>query len=617
VYSLRTKLVALSLVLVVLPGSVFGLVAFRDARRALYQAVGRQLATVANDAGHDLGGLLGEQRDKLHVWARQDVMREILIGDLDKRVARFLGSVQESNPGYVDLLCTDVDGRVVAASDPSLVGMPQAERAWFATARAGDDVLAGPMRLGATARRVLELATPVEDPEQPGTIIGVLRGRYDWGESTALLSAIRDEFAAVGLTVDVLVLDAGGTVISGSAGARLATLEGRNLRAEGWAAAEGLRGKGRHAFTSEPTAGVVVGYAPVAGARSDWSVLALQPERQALAPVYAMRRRLTLALGAVLVVGLALAIGLAERMIGPLRRLTEATRELARTGPPGGPVTVRRGDEIGELARSFNTMATALKRAQDDLAAAARLAFVGEVAAGIAHEVRTPLGILRGSAQILARLLAREAPSPARAPGGRNEGEETGKAPADDRPAELVQMIIEEVDRLDGVVTSLTELARPREPVREPTALGPLITRALDFVAAQAEAKAVTVRRELTAGACTAHCDPDQIYQVVLNIVVNALQMVPPGGAITARTQPAHGARVAFEISDNGPGIAPELRPHVFTPFVTSREGGTGLGLALVERVVRAHGGSVSVESEVGHGATFRVELPAADEEER
>jgi signal transduction histidine kinase len=235
-------------------------------------------------------------------------------------------------------------------------------------------------------------------------------------------------------------------------------------------------------------------------------------------------------------------------------------------------------------------MAGRLRRAQEDLLTAAKFAFVGEVAAGVAHEVRTPLGILRSSAQMLGRFL----------PAGRPES------------GELVEMIIEEVDRLDRVVAGLLELARPHEPLMEPTSLASVLTRALDFVDGQAREKGITIHRSFAADLDPARCDPEQIYQVALNLLVNALQILPPGGQITVRTLSARNRRVAFEVVDDGPGIPPELRERIFTPFFTLRRGGTGLGLALAQRVVQTHQGSLSVHSELGRGSTFRVELPIA-----
>ncbi len=174
-------------------------------------------------------------------------------------------------------------------------------------------------------------------------------------------------------------------------------------------------------------------------------------------------------------------------------------------------------------------------------------------------------------------------------------------------------MIVGEVDRLERVVAALTELGRPHEPSIEETLLAPLLTRAIEFVSGQAASQHITITPHF-AQPCLALCDPEQLYQVALNLLVNALHVLPSGGAIAIRTfGPAHG-RAGFEVADDGPGIPADIQSEIFTPFFTRREGGTGLGLAFVERVVVAHQGRVSVHDTPGGGATFRVELPAATE---
>jgi signal transduction histidine kinase len=172
-------------------------------------------------------------------------------------------------------------------------------------------------------------------------------------------------------------------------------------------------------------------------------------------------------------------------------------------------------------------------------------------------------------------------------------------------------MLIGEVDRLDRVVTGLTELARPRRLTVQPTPLHELLGRALDFVAGQAAEKGVTLQRTFGDGPCIAHCDPDEIYQVALNLIVNALQVTPRGGTIMVRTSTPRDGRVGFEVSDIGPGLSAERQAQIFTPFVSFREGGTGLGLAVAQRTVLAHGGTIAVRSSPGDGATFTVELPS------
>lgn len=568
---------------------VFALVALASARHALQNAVGRQLAEVAHDAAAELTELLARERAALATWARQDLMREILVGDVDKRIARLLTSLRGSDTGYLDLLCTDASGRVVAATDPHDVGEVHANDEWYRTALEGKEFLGGPLVMTGYRYPVLSIAAPIYDPDVPGSVMGVLLGLYDWQRAVALAERLRESSAALNLTVDVMILDADGVVIVETRGEKFAELARQNLRGAGWLAAQWPRPRLRPRFVYEPRAQALVGFAPLKAPASHWTALVLQPLHEALAPVYRLQRRLILVLVGVLCAGIGVAVLLAERMSRPLHELIRATQRIARGEQPLPPVRVRSRDEIGELAQAFNTMARDLKRAQDDLVEAAKFAFVGEVAAGVAHEVRTPLGILRSSAQLLGRSL----------PADRSDS------------AELVEIIVSEVDRLDGVVAGLLELARPREPQIEPTPLAELVARALDFVDARAREKDITIHRSLTAAQPPARCDPDQIYQVALNLLVNALQILPRGGRIAVRTLPAHDGRVGFAVSDNGPGIAEEMQERVFAPFFTMREGGTGLGLALVHRIVQAHQGLITLESQVGHGTTFIVELPA------
>lgn len=589
IHSLRAKLLLFSLLLVIVPGAVFAVIAFAGAHRALESAVGRQLAEVADDAADEVMQALADESKNMHGWAQQEIMRDVLVGDLDKRISRFLAAMKETHGRYRDLLCADAGGQVIAASSPALLGGSHLQRDSFRRARAGLEVLAGPVSTE-DGHAVIEIAAPIHDPDRPNLVIGALLGLYDWERSPELTERLQRNLAGLGITVDLLLLDEHGIVVAAPTAGRFGTLRGQNLRLAGWLSAQRRAPLQRRGYVVEPSAEALVGFARAKNSVRRWSALAMQPLGEALAPVYRMQRHLIVLLAMVLLGGLGIATVLADRMSRPLRELTQATRDIARVGAPRTPVAVRSQDEIGQLATAFNSMMTELKEAQADLMVAAKFAFIGEVAAGIAHEIRTPLGIMRSSAQLLARSL-----------------------PRTDGPQELVETIVDEVDRLDRVVDGLLQLARPRAPLIEPTQLAAVLERALDFVAAQAREKHVGIERHLGSRQPPARCDPDQMYQVALNLIVNALQILPPGGTITVRTLPALNGRVAFEVSDDGPGIAPEARQRIFTPFFTMREGGTGLGLALVQRVVQAHKGVVSVETMVGRGTTFRVEVPTAE----
>lgn len=584
VRSLQGKLLALSLLLVVVPGAVFAWIALGSARSALEHAVGRQLAEVAQDSSERVEAEIGRAEALIRSWSRRIPFAMVSTrhrAGLDD----VLLALQHDGGTVRALSVLDSAGTLLAHAGRAPRVAATADVPWMKAVIRGETVLLPLPRDGEEV--AFAIATPIVDADGDA-VAGVLVAEYPWEPIDGSLQHAQHDLAALGLAVSILVVDRAGRVIGGGSWQEPSTLLGRDLIADGWHSPALAQEKQKPSYTHEHAAGALVGYAPVAS-RLGLVALAVQPIDEAIAPVRQLQRHLVVTLAAVLLVGLALATFFAERLGSPIRDLTAATREIARTGTTSHPVVTSSHDEIGELASSFNRMASDLTRARDDLLSASRLALLGELAAGMAHEIRTPLGIVRSSAQLL----------------GRRIGD------GDARNTEMIEMIVSEADRLDRVVGSLLEIARPHEPLLEATPLGPVLGRALDLLATQAEERGITLQRHLSPDR-PAQCDSEQIYQVALNLVMNALQNVPRGGTVDVRTI-AHDGRVGFEVADDGPGIPRDIRESIFTPFFTRRPGGTGLGLALVQRIVATHHGSVSVASEVGRGATFRIELPAAE----
>jgi signal transduction histidine kinase len=237
-------------------------------------------------------------------------------------------------------------------------------------------------------------------------------------------------------------------------------------------------------------------------------------------------------------------------------------------------------------------MASELDRVQRDLVEAEKFAFVGELAAGVAHEIRTALNVLGSSAQILERSLPPE---------------------SDPESAELAEMIRAEVRRLAGVVNDLLTLARGRPLAVEVGRLSEPLLRAAAFVAPQAREKGVRIERAIPAEEAPVPCDPELIYQVGVNLLANAIEALGHGGCIELRVLEPEGGFGGFEVRDDGPGIPAELSGRIFQPFVTARHGGVGLGLTFVKRVVHDHRGTVSLESKPGAGTCIRILLPLAE----
>lgn len=223
-----------------------------------------------------------------------------------------------------------------------------------------------------------------------------------------------------------------------------------------------------------------------------------------------------------------------------------------------------------------------------------RLAALGELSAVLAHEVRNPLGVIFNALSSLRRLVA---PVPA--------------------VTTLLDILSEEADRLNRMIGDLLDFARPSTPSLRPEPIEPLIDEVLATAVPDPSAKKLEIHRSFMEALPRISMDPRLLRQALLNLVQNAVQAMPRGGTLEikamAETSPhSQGTRwVRVEISDTGNGISEALRPRIFQPFFTTKAAGTGLGLAVVQRIIEDHGGSVTVSSERGKGATFVVRLPA------
>lgn len=297
--SLRTKVVASSTLLVVAPGLLIAFLAFSSARQAIDKAVGTQLAEVTGDAADEFVAALASERANLGSWAKNEVMRELLIGDPDKRVTRYLASLREGNDAYADILCVDLGGRAVAATDPRDVGESFASEPWFRAVERGGEAIDGPRSSSRYGRSVLDVAVAIFHPQDPGRKIGFLALVYDWNATREVLAHTRQKRAAFGLHVDLLLLDERSTVIGGSWTPGLGEWTGKNLRAAGWRCI--VKPRPTRAAAEEPSIDALVALAPLDDLHSGWRIAGLWRLHDALRPVRTMQRRWTIVILAILV----------------------------------------------------------------------------------------------------------------------------------------------------------------------------------------------------------------------------------------------------------------------------------------------------------------------------
>jgi len=288
---------------------------------------------------------------------------------------------------------------------------------------------------------------------------------------------------------------------------------------------------------------------------------------------------------------------LSAGILRPIKRLVDASHALAK-GDLSHKVTVHGTDEIGELCETFNMMAASLEErdrklreyVDKRLSQSEKLASVGRLAAGVAHEINNPLtGVLTYSHLLLK------------------------KAPPDSSDREDLEVIVRETTRCRKIVKELLDFARDSKSETKPGNLNKVIRDTISLVENQFSFQRAKIQAELAPDLPEAPMDSSEMQQVFTNLALNAAEAMPNGGVITIRTSlDGDGSFVRAEVSDTGMGISEENMSKIFDPFFTTKEAGagTGLGLAVTYGIIQRHEGTIEVKSEVGKGTTFRIRLP-------
>jgi two-component system NtrC family sensor kinase len=277
------------------------------------------------------------------------------------------------------------------------------------------------------------------------------------------------------------------------------------------------------------------------------------------------------------------------RTLRPLQILRARAQQVAG-GDYARRIAVSSHDEIGELVREFDVMAAAIQEREQRLIRSERLATVGRMAAQITHEVRNPLASIGLYAELLGDEIAEKGPEPRR----------------------LLSSIASEVDRLTEITENYLRFARFPEAKLEPEDLGAVVESVLEFSRAELAQAGISLDIAVGSGLPDIAGDESQLRQALLNLVRNAREaMSTPGGGRLRVTVDAADGQVRLRLSDTGAGIAEADLAKIFDPFFSTKDKGTGLGLALVQQIVAEHAGRIDVESAPGKGTTFTLSFPA------
>ena len=294
------------------------------------------------------------------------------------------------------------------------------------------------------------------------------------------------------------------------------------------------------------------------------------------------------AAGAILT-GMLMAAWATARVTRPVRRLAESAGQVA-AGNWDATVEVTSRDEVGQLAQAFNRMTHELVEQRQRLVQTERVAAWRELARRLAHELKNPLFPLQITVENMQR------------------ARESHPAEFDEVFREGSRTLLAELANLKQIIARFSDFAKMPAPEMQPVNLNALAAETMKLFEAQFTQAHVTARADLAPDLPTVAADPEQIARALRNLVLNAIDAMPDGGALTVRTMP-QGSGARLEISDSGKGLSQEECERLFTPYYTTKTHGTGLGLAIVQSVVSDHHGRVSVESQPGKGTTFRIDL--------
>jgi signal transduction histidine kinase len=587
--SLRTRLLFLVL-LAVLPAVGLTLYTAWEQRREAALAAQREALRLAE--------IVSANHERLIEGARQLLAGLARLPEVRRRDARacspLFADLLKQYPGYANLGAIEPNGTLFCSALPSSRPVNVSDRAYVRRALETRTFAVGEYQVGrVTGKATVNFGHPVLD--EAGRVQAVVFAALDLAWLNELASRARlpqgSTLTVIDRTGAILARHPDSTKWVGKSAPEASIVKTVLAQGEGTAQSAGEDGIPR-----------LFGFTPLRGAPQAGAVYVSIgiPERVAYAQANRALANNLIGLGVVVVVVLIGTYLFAGRFIlRPVDRMVSATRGLA-----AGDLSVRTGlpheqGELSQLARAFDEMAESLERQRDALIKSEKMAALGRLAAGVAHELRNPLMIIDGRVQLLRKPLAQ------------------GQLPPVDLLSRYVASLGEAATRMRGIMEGLSAYSKPRKPEPALLDVGELLSATRELVAGQAKKSEVMISVDVPSTLPKVQVDRSQLTQVFVNLATNAIEaMDGTGGQLTLKARvDGEGSerRVRVEVSDTGPGIRPEVLPKIWEVFYTSKPEGTGLGLSIVRGLVAEQpGATIDVESVAGQGTTFTLTMLVA-----
>lgn len=527
-----------------LPAMLVSALSFYQARTILKKEISRDMQTLSQTVANDVSRMMFERVQNVASWSQLAIMQELQIDDVDKRLSTFLQELHTSYGNvYHSIYVLNNQNKVIASSNMRQLNKVYVTPPDWFVAETSQHIVFHPIK-----NNVLAISQSIS-AANPDEKIGQLVVEFNWQQvQDALTYAVSKPSAAA-------LFDEDGSVIAATS--NWDSVTGHEMRA--------ISQLSRQSVTPK------------------WQIHVEKLHSVAMAPLNRLGYIFLALLASILISAAFFVRPIAQAITQPLSNLSAFVRsfkqnQLADTPKLGPP-------EVQELGQAFESLMQDLNKSQANLTRAAKLAVVGEMAAAMSHEVRTPLGILRSSADLLLRepMLSKEG-------------------------YEVLGFVISETERLNKLVSSLIDAARPKPPNFELANITQIIQRCIAMLQSSANLKSITVNFD-DASPLMLDIDTDQMTQVMMNLLQNAIQILPNNGMVNIYLQQATDSLLII-VEDNGEGIAEENQLQIFEPFFTQRAGGVGLGLAVVRQIIEAHRGKIAYTTSPLGGAQFSIALP-------
>lgn len=603
------------MLIVVIPIGIMGYESTILAKRTLTAFAFQHMATLAETRANHLDSWLEERLDDVGVLSRLPAIREACrhycrgMENLPAPPTDFmkdtLDIIEERSPSYENIYILLPDGTSLASTHPDRAddevfrGLEVARRL-----RESQEPVIGPVyQYGETAGWHVQLAARIEDLD--GRMLAFIMAVLDLSKT---VDPIMVERIGLGDTGETYLVNRDGRIISQSRYLDWEEIVGQRFGTHGIRSVlAGERGTAIYeSYTGREVLGSYV-WLP----RYEWGILAEMETNEILWPLEWIRTIGILTTLLVTLICLLMAFVVSRRVSKPIVQVADAAEKMAE-GDLVQQIPFSSQDEVGRLARSFNLMAQqlsqsvtslrqkeeSLKKAYDELIAAQeqllrseRMAAIGELVASVAHEMRSPLSSIRLNLQIIGRSLNKETVL-----------------------YEHYEIAFDQVLQMERMFSDLLNYSKPLDIQKKDIRVDVLIDRCLQELEGDLLSRGIQVEQDIGPHLPPIIADPDKAEQVMLNVLKNAMEASPRHSRIqvsaTAEETRA-GAGVTIVVGDHGSGISHRNLKLVFQPFFTTKEKGTGLGLAIVKKIMDAHRGAISIESEAGRGTTVCLTFPS------